>query len=169
MWTPSVRSSFIFFTFFSFLCSAVSLRAALASSWALQTKDTNRRIQSYKPGLTGRSTVQKMRNGDRKTAKVWYLLLSLGHLRSDMGLNLCGILNGLRPQYSHQIGDTYWRKKANISCNDLKWWLQLLIINLGVPLGSGGGISPKRTFSCTSFCASLRVCLLSFFCSFFVR
>lgn len=50
MWTPSVRSSFSFFTFFSFRCSAVSLRAALASSWALWTEDAARRSQSYEPG-----------------------------------------------------------------------------------------------------------------------
>ena len=36
MWTPLVMSSFNFLTFFSFLCPAVSLRAALASSWALK-------------------------------------------------------------------------------------------------------------------------------------
>lgn len=35
MWTPWLKSSLSFFTFFSFLCSAVSLRAAFASSWAL--------------------------------------------------------------------------------------------------------------------------------------
>lgn len=38
-----------------------------------------------------------------------------------------------------------------------------------VPLGSGGGIRPSLTFSCSSFCASLLVCLRSFFCSFLVR
>ena len=38
-----------------------------------------------------------------------------------------------------------------------------------LPLGSGGGMSPRRTRSCSSFWASLRVCLLSFFCSFLVR
>lgn len=36
MWTPLLRSSFNFLTFFSFLCSVVSLRAAFASSWALE-------------------------------------------------------------------------------------------------------------------------------------
>lgn len=35
IWTPSVMSSFNFLIFFSFLCPVVSLRAALASSWAL--------------------------------------------------------------------------------------------------------------------------------------
>lgn len=38
-----------------------------------------------------------------------------------------------------------------------------------VPLGSGGGIRPSLTFSCSSFCASLLVCRRSFFCSFLVR
>lgn len=38
-----------------------------------------------------------------------------------------------------------------------------------IPLGSGGGIRPSLTFSCSSFCASLLVCLRSFFCSFLVR
>lgn len=37
------------------------------------------------------------------------------------------------------------------------------------PLGSGGGIRPSLTFSCSSFCASRRVWRRNFFCSFFVK
>jgi len=36
-------------------------------------------------------------------------------------------------------------------------------------LGSGGGSRPSRIFSCSSFQASRRFCLRSFFRSFFVR
>lgn len=59
---------------------------------------------------------------DRKTEEVGFLLLSLGHLRSDVSLNLGGVLNGLRPQNSHQIGDAHWRRQANIGYVHLKWW-----------------------------------------------
>lgn len=37
------------------------------------------------------------------------------------------------------------------------------------PLGSGGGIRPSLTFSCSSFWASRRVWRRNFFCSFFVK
>lgn len=52
---------------------------------------------------------------------------------------------------------------------DVQCCVQKQFLMSDVPLGSGGGMRPNRTFSCSSFCPSLRVCLLNFFCSFLVR
>lgn len=41
---------------------------------------------------------------------LYYSLLSLGHLRSDVGLYFGGVLNRLRPQNPHQVRDAYCKK-----------------------------------------------------------
>lgn len=49
----------------------------------------------------------------KKTGLLYYSLLSLGHLCSDVGLYFGGVLNRLRPQNPHQVRDAYckqWKK-----------------------------------------------------------
>lgn len=86
---------------------ACGLRWLLREPWKQRTQPGRVRAASQ-IDLADRTTVQEQRGRQGDTAEAWYLLLSLGHLRSDVCLNLCGVLNRLRPQYSHQIGDAYF-------------------------------------------------------------
>lgn len=53
-----------------------------------------------------------------------FLLLSLGHLCSNMSLHFSGVLHRLRPQNPHQIGDSHC--KHTITCVILMYYLNIL-------------------------------------------
>jgi hypothetical protein len=63
-------------------------------------------------------------------------------------------------------GDWWQKDKADPQYSECQYIRQH---RLKLALGSGGGSRPSRIFSCSSFQASRRFCLRSFFRSFFVR
>lgn len=46
----------------------------------------------------------------KKGSTVCHLLLSLCHLCSNMSFNFCWVLNSFRPQYSHQVWNSYCKE-----------------------------------------------------------
>ena len=111
MCTPCDMSSLSFLIFLTFLCSAVSFRAALASSCALSWQEGHPQVRKALK-IRGRAEGKREQRRTLPFLQIWipqkslgnilalglhpipwHLLLSFCHLSSDMGFYLRGVLN----------------------------------------------------------------------------